>query len=403
MPDFAYTARNLQGEKVTGSISASSEKEVVSMLSAQALFPVSVSNNDKKSGTSFSFGGRVSGQLMANFYFQLASLLKSGVPLLRALTILRDQTSNPTLKKVVRDVHDKVEDGEGIGDAMARHPKTFNDIAINMARAGAEGGFLEDALDRVSRFTEQQNDLKARTTGALIYPAILGFAGTTIVTVLIVFFVPKFGEMFEQLRQRGELPWATDFLLGVSETIQGYGLFIVLALLILAAVVYFQLQTERGKRMADLFKLKMPMFGVIFQALAVARFCRVLGTLLKNGVPILKSLDISRAAAGNRILSDAIQQASENITAGESLARPLAKSGYFPKTVVEMISVAEESNALDTVLVDVADGLENRTSRKLDLLVRMLEPAMLLAMAGMVLMVVIALLLPVIKMSSTMN
>ena len=189
----------------------------------------------------------------------------------------------------------------------------------------------------------------------------------------------------------------------MSETIQGYGLFIVLALLILAAVVYFQLQTERGKRMADLFKLKMPMFGVIFQALAVARFCRVLGTLLKNGVPILKSLDISRAAAGNRILSDAIQQASENITAGESLARPLAKSGYFPKTVVEMISVAEESNALDTVLVDVADGLENRTSRKLDLLVRMLEPAMLLAMAGMVLMVVIALLLPVIKMSSTMN
>jgi type II secretory pathway component PulF len=218
-----------------------------------------------------------------------------------------------------------------------------------------------------------------------------------------VFFVPKFGEMFEQLRQRGELPWATDFLLGLSETIQSYGLFIVLGIVAFFLAIYYQLQTERGMRLADLAKLRMPMFGVIFQALAVARFCRVLGTLLKNGVPILKSLDISRAAAGNRILSDAVQQASENITAGESLAKPLAKSGYFPKTVVEMISVAEESNSLDTVLVDVADGLENRTSRKLDLLVRMLEPAMLLVMAGMVLTVVIALLLPVIKMSQTMR
>jgi type II secretory pathway component PulF len=402
MPDFSYVARNLQGEKVSGSISAASEKEVVSMLSAQALFPVTVASAEKKK-SGFSFGGRVSGQLMANFYFQLSSLLKSGVPLLKSITILRDQTANSSLKTVLKDLHSRIEDGEGIGEAMSRHPKVFNEIAVNMARAGAEGGFLEDALDRVSKFTEQQNDLKARTTGALIYPAILAFAGTSIVTVLIVFFVPKFGEMFEQLRQRGELPWATDFLLGLSETIQSYGLFIVLGIVAFFLAIYYQLQTERGMRLADLAKLRMPMFGVIFQALAVARFCRVLGTLLKNGVPILKSLDISRAAAGNRILSDAVQQASENITAGESLAKPLAKSGYFPKTVVEMISVAEESNSLDTVLVDVADGLENRTSRKLDLLVRMLEPAMLLVMAGMVLTVVIALLLPVIKMSQTMR
>ena len=402
MPDFSYVARNLQGEKVSGSISAASEKEVVSMLSAQALFPVTVASTEKRQ-SGFSFGGQVNGQLMANFYFQLSSLLKSGVPLLKSITILRDQTANGALKTVLKDVHGRIEDGEGIGDAMARHPKVFNEISVNMARAGSEGGFLEDALDRVSKFTEQQNDLKARTTGALIYPAILAFAGTSIVTVLIVFFVPKFGEMFEQLRQRGELPWATDFLLGLSETIQSYGVFILLGFAAIASAIYYQLQTERGMRLADLAKLRMPMFGVIFQALAVARFCRVLGTLLKNGVPILKSLDISRAAAGNRILSDAVQQASENITAGESLAKPLAKSGYFPKTVVEMISVAEESNSLDSVLVDVADGLENRTSRKLDLLVRMLEPAMLLVMAGMVLTVVIALLLPVIKMSQTMR
>jgi general secretion pathway protein F/type IV pilus assembly protein PilC len=153
--------------------------------------------------------------------------------------------------------------------------------------------------------------------------------------------------------------------------------------------------------MSDRLKLRIPIAGTIFQNLAVARFCRVLGTLLRNGVPILKSLEISREAAGNRVLSDAISQASENITAGESLAKPLAASGHFPRTVVEMISVAEESNTLDEILVDIADGLENRTSRRLTLLVRLLEPIMLLVLAGAVLFVVIALLLPVIKMSST--
>lgn len=402
MPDFAYVARNLKGDKVTGKVSAASEREVQSMLSAQALFPVTITSNEDKVSQPL-FGGRVSGQTMANFYFQMAALLRAGVPLLRSIRILRDQSASQTLQKVLADVHDRIEDGQGLGDAMARHPKVFNDIAVNMARAGAEGGFLEDALDRVSKFTEMQNDLKQRTTGALIYPVILATAGTIIVSVLVIFFVPKFGEMFEQLRRQGELPWATDALLNFSETIQKRGIFIALGIFIAGLLAYFQLRTERGQRLIDYCKLKMPLFGQIFQALSVARFCRVLGTLLHNGVPILKSLDISRQATGNRILSDAIQSASENITSGESLAKPLGKSGYFPKSVVEMIAVAEESNSLDTVLVDVADGLENRTSRKLDLLVRMIEPAMLLIMAAAVLMVVIALLLPVIKMSSTMR
>lgn len=402
MPDFAYVARNLKGEKVSGQVSAASEREVQAMLGAQALFPVTITSRGEQVSQPL-FGGRVGGQVMANFYFQMAALLRAGVPLLRSIKILRDQSANATLKRVLADIHDRIEDGQGLGDAMARHPKVFNDIAVNMARAGAEGGFLEDALDRVSKFTEMQNDLTQRTTGALIYPVILASAGTIIVSVLIIFFVPKFGEMFEQLRRQGELPWATDALLNFSETIQKRGIFIAIGILIAGVIAFLQLRTEKGRRLIDYCKLKMPLFGQIFQALSVARFCRVLGTLLHNGVPILKSLDISRQATGNRILSDAIQSASENITSGESLAKPLGKSGYFPKSVVEMISVAEESNSLDTVLVDVADGLENRTSRKLDLLVRMIEPAMLLIMAAAVLMVVIALLLPVIKMSSTMR
>jgi type II secretory pathway component PulF len=225
--------------------------------------------------------------------------------------------------------------------------------------------------------------------------------GSSVVSALIVFFVPKFAVIFERLRERGELPAVTEWLLWTSDMVRTYGLFFLIGAVVVFVVMRTRLATESGRRFLDLVKLRLPMLGSIFQSLAVARFCRVLGTLLTNGVPILKSLEISREAAGNRILSEAIAQASENISSGESLARPLAASGHFPVSVVEMISVAEESNTLDRVLVDVADSLEKRTSRRLDLAVRLLEPLMLLFLAGIVLMVVIALLLPVIKMSST--
>jgi general secretion pathway protein F/type IV pilus assembly protein PilC len=401
MPEFNYTARKMDGQLVSGLLSAGSKIEAINSLSNQSLFPVSV--DPVKKAANLRLNKRVGAQAMSTFYAQLAGLLRSGVPLLRSIKILGSQSSNPSLSEALQKVESLVEEGESLGDAMSAFPKIFNEVAVNMARAGAEGGFLEDALDRVGKFTEQQADLKARTVGALIYPVILAVAGISIVSILIVFFVPKFGEMFDQLRERGELPMMTDWLLGFSESIQGYWYLILIFFAILGLVITVQLKSESGKRSVDYLKLKLPLFGPIFKNLAVARFCRVLGTLLKNGVPILKSLEISRAAAGNIILSEAVQEASENITAGASLAQPLSQSGHFPKTVVEMISVAEESNTLDTVLVDVADGLEVRTSRALDLLVRMIEPVMLLAMAGIVLFVVIALLLPVIKMSSALQ
>lgn len=213
--------------------------------------------------------------------------------------------------------------------------------------------------------------------------------------------MPKFGALFDSLRERGELPVMTDWLLWFSASLKTWGIVFLVFFIAVLLLVRARLATEEGKHFRDLVKLKVPLLGAVFKNLAVARFCRVLGTLLRNGVPILKSLEISRRAAGNRILSEAIADASENISAGESLATPLGESGHFPMTVVEMISVAEESNTLDKVLVEIADGLEKQTSRRLDLAVRLLEPMMLLALAGAVLVVVIALLLPVIKMSST--
>jgi general secretion pathway protein F/type IV pilus assembly protein PilC len=400
MPEFTYIARQADGERVEGSMSAQTERDVINSLVGKKLFPVEVSGEKKP--ISISVGG-VSGQVMAIFYAQLSSLLASGVPLLRSLNILKDQTSRPKLRLALEDVSARIEEGETLGEAFRRHPKIFSDIAVNMAVAGGEGGFLEEALDRVATFTEQQTELKNRTVGAMIYPVILFTVGFVVVTGLLVFFVPKFGELFEQLRQKGQLPAATEWLLWFSSWLKGWGIVIGMAIAALLVTAWSFSFKGRGRVYKDILKLKLPLFGSIFRDLAVSRFCRVLGTLLRNGVPILRSLEISRDATGNVILNQAIEGASDNITAGESLAVPLRKSGQFPKTVTEMITVAEESNTLDNVLINIADNLEKQTSRRLDLLVKLLEPVMLMIMAGIILFVVIALLLPVMKLGTALQ
>ncbi len=402
MPEFAYTARNMSGQIVSGSISANSERDVLANLTGQSLFPIKVTAS-KKSGSAVVFGGRVNDQKIALFYEQFATLMANGVPMIRSLHILKEQTSTVPLKTALEDVIARVEEGEGISEAFARHPKIFSEIAVNMSRAGAEGGFLEDALQRVAGFTEQQAELKSRTVGALIYPVVLASIGTIVVTVLLVFFVPMFGGMFENLRRGGEMPAATEWLLWFSDFLKRWGVLVLIALAGLYVFLKFQLNTTKGKIAWDRWKLKIPLFGPIFLSLAVARFCRVLGTLLKNGVPILKALDISREASGNRILSKAIEKATENISSGETLSVPLKRSGHFPQNVTEMISVAEESNSLDDVLVNISDSLEKTTIRKLDIMVKLLEPLMLLIMAGIIMFVVIALLMPIMKMGAALE
>ncbi len=406
MPTFAYVARDLSGKQVAGTLEAGGEREAAAILAERSLFPVKVDGVDDSMGALSSLTVRrkkVKGQTMAVFYGQLASLLRSGVPMIRSLHVLGDQTSDAVLGEVVKDIRGRVEEGEPLGQAMARYPRVFGEMAVNMVRAGTEGGFLEDALDRVGMFTELQEDLKGRTISALAYPVFLFSVGTVVLTTLLVFFVPKFDVMFDRLRQKGEMPQLTEALLAFSQVLQDYGWVILILIVVLLVILRVRLNSDAGREFADRMKLKIPVLGDILMNLAVARFCRVLGTLLGNGVPILKSLDISRSAAGNRLLSQSIADATENIRSGESLASPLRASGHFPITVVEMISVAEESNALDTVLPEIADSLEKRTFRRLDLFVRLLEPIMLLVMAIFVLAVVLALLVPVLKSSTTLG
>ncbi len=398
MPDFAYVARDMSGKSIAGTISANNQRDAAAQLGAKSLFPISITLNK---GTQVKKTRRVGGAAMAMFYEQLASLLRSGVPMLRSIAVLSSQSGgNKTLRNALVEIKGRVEEGEALGDAMSRFPRIFNDMGVNMVRAGSEGGFLEDALERVGSFIEQQEEMKGKTTGALAYPVFVMFVGLAIVTALLVFFVPQFDRIFAQMRSRGGLPQSTELLLAMSRFVQSYWWVILGGLALIGLGISKYLGTKEGKRNADLAKIKTPLLGSVFLNLAVSRFCRVLGTLLKNGVPLLRSLEISRHAAGNIILAEAIQKASEEITAGERLAKQLEKSGHFPTTVVEMISIAEESNNLDNVLVTIADNLEKTTFRRLETVVSLLEPVMLLVLASLVMFVVLALLLPIINMSS---
>ncbi len=399
MAEFAYIARDLTGQRIIGRLEAATHHEALAVLDQRALFPVSV----EVEKTTTRRGRRVRGQLIATTFGQMSDLLRSGVPLLRSIAVIRDQATHASLKYVLTDLHEQVSEGHTLAEAMARHPRVFSEMAVSVVRAGGEGGFLEEALDRIAEFTEQQQDLKGRVLGAVTYPVFLMSVGTIVLVGLLVFVVPRFAPLFDRMRKQGKLPRITDWLLSFSGFLSGWWWAMGLVGMVVAAFVYFRITTPEGRVFMDRVKIRVPMAGRIFLNFAVARFCRVLGTLLKNGVPILKSLEISSDAAGNRILTGAIQKASENITAGQSLAAPLRNCRQFPPAVVEMIAVAEEANALDTVLVEIAEGLDRRTWRQLDLLVRLLEPIMLLVVAAIVLFMAIALLIPVLQMSTTIK
>ncbi len=403
MPDFQYTARELTGQEVTGTLTASSEQDAVNNLASKALFPIRIGLAKTEATKKRYATQRVSATHLATFYAQLGDLLHSGVPLLRSLEILERQTNRAALALVLQQVREDVADGTRLAEALRSHPRIFSELAVSMVRAGEEGGFLEDVLKRIAQFTEQQEDMKGRVVGALAYPIFLIGVGAIVVTGLIVFMVPSFAPIFERLEEKGELPFATKLLMSISHGLQAYGLWLLIP--VCAAIWWAQnyAKSDQGRLNIDYWRLNAPGAGTIFRSLAIARFCRILGTLLKNGVPILPSLRIAKDATGNRVLSIAVDSAADNISAGKSLAKPLSASGQFPMEVVEMISVGEEANNLEQVLLDISDGMERRTYRKLELFVRLLEPLLLLVLAVMVLFLVVALLLPVFQSAGALS
>jgi type IV pilus assembly protein PilC len=466
MPDYSFTALGNTGQRSQGILTANSEREVMTMLDARGLFPLKI-EAIKGVVAAQSGGKRIKGKYLSMLFAQLADLLRAGVSLLRALETLEKQASQPALGEMLRDVRAKVADGTSLADALADHPRAFNELTISMVRAGQEGGFLEDVLERIAEFTEHQEDLRAKVIGALAYPVFLAVAGFLILNVLVIFFVPRFKPIFAKLEEKGELPGLTTAILGVSELFlnnviaflatiaflgvvpffsvhdfqdlgigqgagkrklsvmgairaliviiacampavlllqEDYGPAILLACFLAGMLRFkFWAASEAGRYRIDSWRLHLPQAGTIYLNMALARFTRILGTLLHSGIPILQGLKIAKDSTGNLVLSKAIDEAAENLTQGEKLAAPLGASPYFPKDIVEMVAVGEESNQLEKVLLDIANGLERRTSRQLELFVRLLEPVMLLLMAVVVLIVVAGLLMPVFKMSTVVN
>jgi len=407
MPEFCYTARRATGEDVVGEITAGSQREAIALLSGSSLFPLTVESAERQgkiASWKWPFWRRVGSEAISSTLTQMADLLENGVPLLESLRILADQSPHPELQRIMTDVHDQVAEGVSLDDAMARHSAVFSELTLSMVRAGMEGAFLEEALRRVASFLERYEELKGKVLGALSYPVFLSVIGLVVTVVLVVFFVPRFETLFERLESSGQgLPVATTMLLATSDFLARYGVFVLVGLAGVGWLVRQQMARDDVQRWMDAAKLKLPLAGKILHNAAVSRFCRVLGTLLRNGVPILKALRISSGSSGNRLLADAITESAENVSSGESLAKPLSASGLLPPNVMAMIAVAEQSNSLDTVLVKIADRIDQRMERQLSVMVRLLEPMMLVLIGGAVMFILVALLLPVIEASTTVG
>jgi type II secretory pathway component PulF len=402
MPEFAYTARTIAGQDVNGLISADSRRDVLAMLTKRSLFPLIVEPSKKKA-FSLELSRPIKTELLAATLTQLSDLLANGVPLLKALEVLTEQATHPKLQEVLSNIRGRISDGKQLDEAMGAHPGVFNDLVLSIVRAGTEGAFLEESLKQTAEFLERQEELRSRIRGAMAYPAFLATAGSIVTIVLIVFFVPKFAELFAQLEQQGTLPVPTIALLWLSDFLGRFGVLVVLAL----GGAVFGLRkwaiSTRGRTTLDRVKMRVPVFGPIFLNGAVSRFSRILGTLMRNGVPLLRALKISSESSGNVVLGSAIKRSAENISSGESLSGPLSDCGLIPRNVMAMIAIAEESNNLEEVLGNVADGIDRKIARQLDTMVRLIEPALLMVMGSAILFVIVALLLPVFEMSTQMG
>ncbi len=396
MPSFTYRAVNEGGEQVAGVLTAENYQVALRMLDEQALYPVNVSEGVGQIDTPFSRGRKVKAHHLTTFYTQLADLLKAGVPMLRSLDVLSRQASQGTLGQLIRELREDVAGGTSLGDAMGKHPYAFSPLHASMVRAGEQGGFLEDVLARIAIFSEKQDELRNKVVGSMIYPVILVLAGSLVMSLVMFVVVPK---IRPYLREETFNPmtvavfWVCDLLKDHYLVVIGAFVGVLLALSTFA-------RTEYGKALFERVKLRAPIMGNILTMVAICRFCRILGTMLHNGVPILQALKISKDSAGNEILAKVIEEAGDSVKKGAALSDPLGKSGLFPPTVVDMIAVAEESNNLETVLVQIAETNEVRTARQIDLGVRILEPVLLVIMASLVFCVLVAILLPILTMGS---
>ena len=404
MPQFAYKAKKDDGSVVTGTLQAESERSALDSLGRMGVFPMQIESRDEDKVTGRAHASprqvarRVKAADIALFTRQLADLLRAGVPLNRALNTLATQTTNLTLAETIREIDKQVSSGATLHEALGRFPKVFSGLYLSMVRAGETGGFLEDVLHRLAIFIEKDQELRSRISSAMAYPILLIVIGTFAIAFLMVFFIPRFSEIFKKMGDN--LPLPTQIVMGISYFMRDYWMFVFMGLVALMFGWTRLTAVAAGRRVIDRLKIRIPLFGDIIKKNAVSRFARTLGTLLKSGVSILMALDISKAAMANAVLMEDIDEASAGVKQGKGLAEILRQSQYFPPMVTDMIAVGEESGNLDEVLVNVADSYDVQVERAVRVFVALFEPALLLVMATLVGFIVIAMLLPVFTLST---
>jgi general secretion pathway protein F/type IV pilus assembly protein PilC len=396
MANFDYIAKDAAGQQITGTMQAESEGAVLRALDDRKLYPVEVS---QAAAGSRNMGGRVKLGDIGMMYGQLADLLRSGVPLLRSLDVLVKTATKKRLGEMIVKVRDDVSQGKTLAEALGNYPRTFTSLHAAMVRAGERGGFLEDVLANLSNFVERQDELRGKVLGALVYPLIVSGVGLVVVVGILIFLVPKFKPMFAGI----SLPLPTQMLFALSDILINH-IILMLAMVLLAALgVRAFLRSGYGHSLWDRWRLKLPLAGYAMKMVAITRLCRILGTMLSNGVPILQAMTIAKDAVGSDVLEASIENAAQSVRAGDPLAGPLRESGLFPAQIVEMIAVAEESNQLDKVLVQVADTFERRTARQVDLAMRLIEPFMLVILAIIIGFTAVGLLYPIFTLSKAIN
>lgn len=400
MATFQYIARTAAGQEVSGLLQAESEAAVVRTLDERRLFPVRVTEQGEARGGRLGVGGgRIRGHDVGLMYGQMSDLLKADVPVMRSLDILTRSAVNKRLAGVMGKVRDDVAAGKALAEAMSSYPQAFPPLHVAMVRAGERAGFLEEVLANLSEFMERQDELRNKVLGAMVYPLLVAAVGLVISVIVLVFLVPLFRPLFEGIA----VPAPTLLLFAASDFVRTlWPLILMLAVVGAAAGAGF-LKSEVGRRSWERWRLKIPVVGQAARLVAITRFCRVLGMMLKNGVPLLQALAISKDATGSAVLADGIQEASESVRAGETLAAPLKASGFFPAEILEMVAVSEESNQLEKTLLQIADTVERRTNRQVDLVVRLIEPLILVAMAAGIGFFGIALVYPIFSMAGAMK
>ena len=414
MPTFSYRALQANGAITEGYLEAPGRPDAFRQIETLGLRPVVLTEKaggaakngstnsppaaDALGSLSFKFESkRVSAKELENFTRLLSSLLAAGVPLSRALVILYKEASAPAARVKWKEIHDLVVDGMSLADAMAKSPDTFPRVYVAMVEAGEAGGFLDVVLAQIADFQAREKELKSKVLTAMIYPIILLFLALVVLTVLLVFFIPKFQKVFSSVH--GALPLITQIIIGASTLIRSYGLFVLAAVVGVILLARRWFASEKGKRVWEGGMLRAPMIGPLVAQFAMARFCRMLGTLLGAGVPLVHGLNVARKSIGNQILVDAVSNSIERVQQGGRLGQSLAEcKGLFPGSVLEMVSVAEESGKLDVELVRIAGVTESDLDRHLKTAVAFAEPLMLFLIAGFIGVIFIGMLLPIFSL-----